>query len=264
MTLAGMGQCALIVAARLQLAAAPAEIAVRRLIYKDVDDLLSDAATLATSGAVDTIGAELTTSPAGWSLELNVGSFLSVPDRDVPALPAGLRFRGDDRAQAKPFGDYLARRTRSVAMAAASGQPNPALILTLGAAAARSFVADVLVNPEVALGVWRIEVLPLVTSRFRRPLYPMPDDVLAFTVRLQRRASARDAPDHQAMLNVNEALVRKLVPTGAKVYPPFAPLLSPGDWRRHYGTVWPRFAAAKRRYDPRRVLTPGAAIFDQA
>ena len=45
-----------------------------------------------------------------------------------------------------------------------------------------SLVGDVLANPEVAIGVWRIEVLPLVRSGFRRPLHPMPDDALAFTV----------------------------------------------------------------------------------
>ena len=82
--------------------------------------------------------------------------------------------------------------------------------------------------------------VPLVRSGFGRPLHPMPDDALAFTVRIQRRASAREAPDHRAMLTANEALVRRLVPAGAKIYPPFAPVLFTGDWQRHYGAVWPR------------------------
>jgi cytokinin dehydrogenase 1-like protein len=45
------------------------------------------------------------------------------------------------------------------------------------------------------------------------------------------------------------------------VYPPFAPVLFAENWQHHCGTVWPRFAAAKKRYDPRGVLTPSAAIF---
>lgn len=52
MTLAGMGQCALIIAARLHLVDAPAEIAWRRLMYENVNDLLSDAAALATSAVL--------------------------------------------------------------------------------------------------------------------------------------------------------------------------------------------------------------------
>ena len=114
----------------------------------------------------------------------------------------------------------------------------------------------------MSLGIWRIEVVPLVTSRFAAPLHRLPDDSLAFTVRLLRRASARNAPDHLEMLKLNEALVRQHVPAGAKVYPPFAPALSSREWQLHYGAVWKRFAAAKRRYDPHHVLTPGAAIFD--
>jgi len=49
---------------------------------------------------------------------------------------------------------------------------------------------------------------------------------------------------------------------GGRIYPPFAPVLSRDDWRRHYGTqTWRRFAAAKRRFDPNNVLTPGAGLF---
>jgi FAD/FMN-containing dehydrogenase len=49
---------------------------------------------------------------------------------------------------------------------------------------------------------------------------------------------------------------------GGKVYPPFAPILSAAQWRDHYEpTVWTRFAAAKRRFDPNNVLNPGAGIF---
>jgi len=36
---------------------------------------------------------------------------------------------------------------------------------------------------------------------------------------------------------------------------------SPEDWKQHYGPAWPAFAAAKRRYDPDNVLTPGPGIF---
>ena len=49
---------------------------------------------------------------------------------------------------------------------------------------------------------------------------------------------------------------------GGKIYPPFAPPLSGAEWEQHYGPqTWRRFVDAKRGYDPRNVLTPGARIF---
>jgi cytokinin dehydrogenase len=35
-------------------------------------------------------------------------------------------------------------------------------------------------------------------------------------------------------------------------------------WRRHFGEKWSRFAALKRKYDPRAILTPGQGIFFSA
>ena len=64
------------------------------------------------------------------------------------------------------------------------------------------------------------------------------------------------------MLAANQALLPLLLAAGGKVYPPFAPILSHEQWQEHYGMeVWPRFAAAKKRFDPNTVLTPGAGIF---
>ena len=161
------------------------------------------------------------------------------------------------------FVDYLRRRTRSVVAALASPRPNPALILTFSADAAQRVVTDILTSPAQSLGLWRME-LPLITGRFVEPLHAMPEAPLACTVRLQRRASAKNAADHHAMLSLNEALVRRFVPEGAKVYPPFAPPLSRDAWRVHFGAAWSRFAAAKQRYDPHHTLTPGVGIFDRA
>ncbi|HEX4963934.1 MAG TPA: hypothetical protein VF173_24120 [Thermoanaerobaculia bacterium] len=36
---------------------------------------------------------------------------------------------------------------------------------------------------------------------------------------------------------------------------------SRGDWRRHFGSRWPQFAAAKEAFDPEALLAPGQGIF---
>jgi len=261
MTLAGMGQCAIIVRAQLRVVDAPGAMALRRLHYSQGDSLFRDAAALAEAGAVDTIGAELTVQSGSWRMELIVGQFLPMPDDAPQELPRGLRFDAQEVARMS-FVDYLRRRTNSVVAALASPRPNPALILTFPENAAAQVVTEMLASPAQSLGLWRVEVLPLLTAHFLEPLHAMPADALVFTVRLQRRAAATHTADHRAMLHLNEALVRRFVFRGAKVYPPFAPPLSRDEWRAHFGAAWSRFAAAKQRYDPHHTLTPGAEIFD--
>jgi FAD/FMN-containing dehydrogenase len=63
------------------------------------------------------------------------------------------------------------------------------------------------------------------------------------------------------MLIANERLVDRCMAVGGKIYPPLAPGLSRDKWERHYGATWQRFAAAKKRFDPHHVLTPGIDLF---
>src|SRR5262249_50363686 len=50
---------------------------------------------------------------------------------------------------------------------------------------------------------------------------------------------------------------------GAKAYPPYV-AYSSSEWQAHYGPeTWKRVAAAKRKYDPAGVLTPGPGIFER-
>ena len=37
--------------------------------------------------------------------------------------------------------------------------------------------------------------------------------------------------------------------------------MTQADWMRHYGPVWPTVQAAKKKYDPKNVLTPGHGMF---
>jgi FAD/FMN-containing dehydrogenase len=261
MTLAGMGQCALIGRASLQLTKAPQGIALRRLLYDHADDLLFDLRRLATTGTFETMGAEITRNETGWSMELLLGSFLSAARASASILPRDLRFASENEATRTSLLAWLRRRTHSVVSALQSPLPNVPLILTIPATTAGPFLADLLSGSDASIGVWRIEVLPMVTARFTQPLHRLPDEPFAFSIRIQRRASARNALDHLEMLRQNDGLVRTYVPSGAKIYPPFAPSLSQREWQLHFGPVWERFTRAKDRYDPKRVLTPGAGIF---
>ena len=243
MVLAGLGQCGIIVRARLRLVDAPKYVLRRTSTYGDSDALVGEAARVANAGAVPMLGGEITKDSDGrWRMALVVGTF-----SDEPSLP---------------YWDYLDRRTASVAATKAKGIPNPSLALVLPERSVQSFLSSVLSDPEAAAGIWRIELLPMITVYFKQPLHVLPEGTLVFTVRLQRRASAENAPDHKAMVLVNRALAQRCIAAGGKIYPPHAPVLSRQQWQQHYGAqTWQRFAVAKRRFDPNNVLTPGAGVF---
>ena len=66
------------------------------------------------------------------------------------------------------------------------------------------------------------------------------------------------------MLAANRRLLRQCLEVGGKVYPPFAPALTKNEWQTHYGTeTWRRLEAAKKRFDPNNVLTPGPGLFSR-
>ena len=48
---------------------------------------------------------------------------------------------------------------------------------------------------------------------------------------------------------------------GGYQYPIGSIPTTPADWRAHFGQTWPLLADARRRYDPRGILTPGQGIF---
>ena len=67
----------------------------------------------------------------------------------------------------------------------------------------------------------------------------------------------------EKMLTRNERLfARTREHYGGVLYPIGSLRRTPRDWITHYGDKWPPFRAAKGRYDPSNVLTPGPGIFD--
>jgi cytokinin dehydrogenase len=264
MVLAGLGQCGIIVRARLRLVRAPTYLVIHTLSYDDSDALVSDQVSLATEKAPPLIAGEVMREADGrWRFALIGGTYAGQPgDPPSAGWTSRLQLKGAVAVRSVPYWEYLDRRTASITASKAKRAPNPSLAVTLPERSVRSFLANVLPDPEASVGIWRIEVLPMITARFKQPLHVIPAGPIAFTLRLQRRASAELTPDHKAMLSANRMLVKRCMDEGGKVYPPFAPPLSRDEWQRHYGDqIWQRFAAAKRRFDPNGVLTPGAGVF---
>jgi cytokinin dehydrogenase len=251
--------------ARLGLVEAPTFVVLRTMTYDTLDTFLSDQARLTEAPALGPLNGRLTRDPQGsWQFSLIAGDFAAAADgaSSPPEWAQGLRNSHDARPAILTFLEYLDRRTKSITAGRARKTPNPALVISMPASSTKAFVKEILASPQLSAGIWFFEVSPKVPARHGRPLQKMPTGDLAYELRMQRRASAVDAPDHKAMLATNEQLIAKALARGGKVYPPFAPILTRAQWREHYGPeIWARFASAQKRLDPNNVLTPGAGIF---
>jgi hypothetical protein len=108
-----------------------------------------------------------------------------------------------------------------------------------------------------------ILLYPLRRHVLRAPLLRVPDEPVIFLFSILRTA----APDlggalsAQAMVDGNRALFDRARDAGGYQYPVGSIPTTAGDWRRHFGPQWPFLEAARRRYDPRGILTPGQGIF---
>jgi FAD/FMN-containing dehydrogenase len=63
------------------------------------------------------------------------------------------------------------------------------------------------------------------------------------------------------MVTANRHQFELVRAAGGTWYPIGSVPFSKADWRRHFGSFWPEFKAARRRYDPDGVLTPNQHIF---
>lgn len=110
-------------------------------------------------------------------------------------------------------------------------------------------------------------IYPQRRSRADRPMprLPRPDaSDWAFVVDVNTVSETAE-PDPafvREMLDRNARLfARGREQYGGVLYPIGSVPLTARDWRAHYGEQWAAFRAAKDRYDPSGVLTPGPGIF---
>ena len=265
MALAGLGQCALIVRARLSLAAAPSEVTLVDYDHEDLDAFLDDQRAIARDGLFDHLGGRVTTRPGGRpTYRLTVGTFHGprFPETDRPDTLRGTR--GTERRM--PYLEYLHRTLPLIERGKQSGAwwwPSPSAMLFVADSDARAFVTDALADPTTLEGTelfGGFAFLACPTPAFARPLLPFPREPLAFQAWIIRRAPA-DRVD--AVLAANLRLWQRVRAKGGTRYAGYGAIpFTPAHWAEHYGAAtWKRLTAARRRFDPAGVLTPGPGMF---
>jgi cytokinin dehydrogenase len=266
-TLAGLGQCAVITRATVRLVPAPATVRYHRLLYPSAAALTADQRKVVRDGRFDHVQGQVQApedGSGGWLYVLEAASFADTPD-DAALLGDLAYERGTERVEDLPYRDFLDRLAEPVRLLEALGEwarPHPWLNLLLPGTATDAFVTAVLTDLTPAdVGLSGVILLyPLRRSLLHTPLLRVPDEELVFLFALLKTASP-GAADPGAMVAANRALYDRARALGGTRYPVGTVPFTPADWREHYGPQWPRLTAAKHRYDPAGILTPGPGVF---
>jgi len=269
LALGGMGQCGLIVGARLRLVPAPKWVACRDLDYEDLKTFLSDLRYLATEAKVEHLGAfVLPRDPSrGWRFRISIGKFCVSPEEvDFGALEAGLHSKSREDPVSVPYSNYLQREVARNAAAKASRKKTPSrlpyITMFVPGSASEEFVGRILATPPETAGMTRFSLYVLPTHKFARPLFVLPQQELALAIFLFRGIPVADGGLYSETVATIRGLVEKMRAVGGKIYPPHAPFYTRSDWEGHYGpTKWRRLVAGKKKFDPKGILTPGTGMF---
>ncbi|MFF3917521.1 FAD-binding protein [Streptomyces sp. NPDC001852] len=266
--LAGLGQCAVIVSATLRLAPAPTRIRRYCLYYAGLTPYLADQRRLAEEQRFRYLeGQARPDGEHGWRymIEAVAPHDGSCPPDDA-ALLDGL---GHDPAARETedlgYDEFVHRVDTDEEVLRETGEwvyPHPWLNLLLPHDSAEHVVGAVLADPAFRdlRDTGLVLLYPLLSGRLRAPLFSRPAGEVLYLFALLRTAPPGSPETVAAMVAANRAAYELARSRGAVAYPVNALPMSEADWRDHYGGRGPAFAAAKRRYDPHRVLARGHGL----
>jgi cytokinin dehydrogenase len=103
---------------------------------------------------------------------------------------------------------------------------------------------------------------PYNRDRFRTPFFRVPDSRHFFNFELLRNAIPPTQERADALIQANRRLFEQVTAVGGKRYPIDAVPMRQHDWRHHFQPLWDVFVAAKQRFDPNHILTPGQGLFE--
>jgi FAD/FMN-containing dehydrogenase len=259
--LGGLGQFAVIARATVKLAPAATTARVFHLFYADLASFTAAQRTALADRRFSYLEGQIAPTESGWAYQLEGVAYYTPPtEPNNVALMAGLNPVGAEITD-MPYFDWLNRIYDLVQQLAALRLPGPWINVFLPDEATDAYAAHVLATTSPADAGGVVLLYPVVRALIKQPFTVLPDSPVVFLLAMLRAVSPPNDADVQRLLRTNRELYDKAHAVGGKHYPVGAIPLTPADWRGHYGARYDEFAAAKRRYDPRNVLTPGQGIF---
>ena len=264
-TLAGLGQCAIIVRATIKLMPAAHQVRIFDMTYQDLGSLLVDfQAVLADkrfSYVQGIVSASATKSRFSYILE-GVSFYDATPPNDASILsnlhldPRNVQTSEDTYFN---FCDRVANKEASLRASARWNLPHPWLDMFIPASHAEAYIGTVLSTlepddlPDFANLIYGFRKCHLT-----RPLLRVPDEEVFFLFDVLRTTSLERSIE---AVSQNRQFYDQGRLQGGVCYPISAISMSRNDWRRHFGSQYELLLHSKARYDPNGILTPGPRIF---
>jgi hypothetical protein len=266
--LGGAGQCGIIVRARMRLVPARTQAKVYLLFYDDINLYVADQRMLLRDGRFQYLQGQVVRNDTNtaWRFMIEAAAYYTPPaEPNDTVLLAGLRGTGL-QTSVQSYRDWQFRLDPTVAFLKSIGVwqlPHPWVTLFLPASQTVGYMTNVLSTLTLAdTGQGPILFYPFDTDRMSRPLFQVPAPREAFHLSVLRTAAPPTPEVINAMLAGNRTLYDDAVDIGGTRYIIGAiPGFTQADWRNHFGSQWDAFQAAKQRFDPDNVLTPGQGMF---
>ncbi|HEV8551391.1 MAG TPA: FAD-binding protein [Polyangiaceae bacterium] len=269
--LAGVGQCGIIVRAKVEMVPAEERALAVTMRYNDVERFHADMRTLVLRGELDMVWGDARQDGSGWFYELMTTSFYTPPEApDIAYLTRDLHYEPGTLVPADST--YLQYQTQVDNFVAFLRSMNlfdevmhPWFDVFLPDSSFADYVGDTVsgFQPDDVGTFGFILFFPLLKSTITRPLFRLPNEpiVYLFDVLTQRDQPGYDADFAANKRARNNAWFELARDVGGTRYPIGTLDFTPEDWRRQYGPVWRNFETAKHKYDPDNVLAPGPNIF---
>jgi len=255
--LGGLGQYGIITKVVMRLMEAPTNVLFIKMDYDDFQAASADLAVLAKDGRFHHLDGRGVGRPGGGvDYYVEGGAFYDAPNTpDEGEHTAGLKFTRKTTT-VMTYEQYF--RREEVCGACTTPQQKPFVYLCIPSSRYVEYTSGILGSRTESafliprMSAWRRNVI-------KRPLTRMPNEDIIYRFQLSRAWPA--GTDTQSMIALNRTLYERARDMGGFRMTSSAIPMTQADWSRHYGPVWSMVQSAKRRYDPKNVLTPGYDMF---
>jgi len=265
-TLAGLGQCAIIVRANVKLIPAPRFIRIFDIAYQDLDSLLVDFQTVLADERFNYIQGIVSTSATKDRPKyiLEGVSFYDETPPDNDTILSNLQFVSRNIQTTEDtyfsFCDRVSVKEASLRQCNRWNLPHPWFDMFIPARQAAAVYRTILSrlgcndHPDFAnlLYGFRKGVLT-------RPLLRVPEEEVFFLFNVCRTTRPDQSSEAVAQ---NRQFYDGGCVKGGVCYPIGAIAMSRDDWKSHFGLEYELLLRSKVRYDPNGILTPGPQMFD--
>jgi cytokinin dehydrogenase len=264
--LGGVGQCAVIVRAKLRLIPAGSQVRIYELLYPDLETMLNDERLMVADGRIDRISGYIFPSAGGkWRYYIQADHNFAPPhEPGLDLLPVdGHHLRGFERVYSMPYFDFVTHNPRQAELKQTGRikKQHPWMDVFIPDSEANKYLAETMgtLTPADISVDFPISFFFINSAACTRPLLRLPNEASVCLWNLMTTAPDLEAAEKNVQMN--RRFFEQARAVGGKYLPVSALPLTSQDWEEHFDPYWDQLVSAKHRFDPDNVLSPGPGIF---